>query len=148
MLQFMMMAFLVLLAGAGLSIQTGVNIRLQSDWAHDPILAAFISFLVGTAALFMLLLVNRVPLPDFGQKIIWWQWTGGLLGAFMVVLVILFGPRLGAATLFSLVVTGQLAGGLIIDHMGAFGFTQHTISWTRIAGVALIIAGAFLIRKF
>lgn len=146
--QFIFMACLVLLAGIGLSIQTGVNIRLQTDWAHDPILAAFISFAVGTVALFFLLLVTRVPAPDFSQKFIWWHWTGGLLGAFMVVLVILFGPRLGAATLFSLIVAGQLIGGLVIDHYGAFGFSHHSVSWIRIAGVFLILTGGLLIRKF
>jgi transporter family-2 protein len=53
-------------------------------------------------------------------------------------------PRLGAATLTMLVVAGQLAMSLALDHFGLVGFAQRPINLTRVAGVALVIAGALL----
>jgi len=55
-------------------------------------------------------------------------------------------PALGAATLFALVIAGQVLAAVTLDHFGAFGLTPHPISAARVAGAALLIAGVILIR--
>jgi bacterial/archaeal transporter family-2 protein len=76
----------------------------------------------------------------------WYAWSGGLFGGVFILLAILLLPTLGAATLFALVVAGQVLIAVTLDHFGAFGLTPHPIGMTRLAGAALLIAGVVLIR--
>ena len=138
-----------LLAGTLLSLQAGINTRLRTG-LHDPILAALVSFVVGTAALTLLALARRTDLPTAVTiaRIPWWAWTGGFLGAVYVAGVTVVAPRLGAATLTALVVAGQLAMALVLDHFGWVGFARRPIDLVRVAGVAMVLGGALLtLRK-
>ncbi len=77
----------------------------------------------------------------------WWVWTGGLLGAVFVVTTAALAPTLGAATLLSIAVAGQMTFALLLDHYGLVGFTVRPLSPWRIVGAALVVAGVVLIRK-
>ena len=57
------------------------------------------------------------------------------------------GPRLGAATLLSLIVLGQLLTSLLVDHFGWIGFPAHPLSLVRLAGAVLLFAGVVLITR-
>jgi transporter family-2 protein len=137
-----------ILAGAVLSVQVGVNVQLRNSLG-DPITSTLVSFVVGTVGLFIYALVTRAPWPTISSlgQVPAWQWTGGLLGAIYVVSTILVGPRLGAATLLSLVVAGQMIAAMALDHHGWLGFAQHAVNVWRIAGALLLIAGTVLILR-
>jgi transporter family-2 protein len=77
----------------------------------------------------------------------WWAWSGGVFGAAFILLAILLLPSLGAATLFALVIAGQVLAAVTLDHFGAFGLTPHPIGAARLAGAVLLIAGVVLIRE-
>lgn len=136
---------LTLLAGMLLSLQAGVNTRLRTGLG-DPGLAALVSFLVGTAALALFALARRADLPTAVTiaRIPWWAWTGGLLGAVYVAGVTVVAPRLGVAALTALVVAGQLAMALVLDHFGWLGFARRPVDLVRVAGVAMVLGGAML----
>jgi transporter family-2 protein len=55
-------------------------------------------------------------------------------------------PRLGAALVVALIVLGQMLGALAFDHFALLGVPENPISLTRLAGVALLVAGVVLIR--
>ena len=136
-------------AGAVLPFQAGINAQL-AHWIHSPVRAAFVSFLVGTIALFVLSVAVWRPLPA-GDRLAgapWWVWIGGLLGAFYVAGAVVTAPRLGAATLIALVVAGQALASVVVDHFGMVGFEKHHASPGRIAGMALVVAGVTLVRVF
>jgi transporter family-2 protein len=76
----------------------------------------------------------------------WWAWSGGLFGGAFILLAILLLPTLGAATLFALVIAGQVLAAITLDHFGALGLTPHPISTARLAGAVLLIAGVALMR--
>ena len=138
-----------LVAGAMIPFQAGVNVEL-AGWLGSPARAAFVSFLVGTVALFFLALAVTRGLPS-GERIgaaPWWAWIGGFLGAFYVFGSIVTAPRLGAVTLFAAVLAGQALASLLIDHFGWVGFPEHTIGPGRLLGVALLAAGVMLVRLF
>ncbi|MDF1505573.1 DMT family transporter [Roseisolibacter sp. H3M3-2] len=140
---------LTLLVGALLALQAGVNTQLRVALG-DPGLAALVSFLVGTLSLALLVLAQRPALPDAAAlaRVPWYAWTGGALGAVYVATVTVLAPRLGAATLTILVVAGQLAMSLVLDHFGLLGFARRPLELGRAAGVALVLAGALLtLRK-
>ncbi|MGZ8378933.1 MAG: DMT family transporter [Gemmatirosa sp.] len=136
---------LTLFVGALLALQAGVNTQLRAGLG-DAGLAALVSFVVGTLALALFVVVQRPALPDMATlaRLPWWYWVGGALGALYVAVVTVVAPRLGAATLTMLVVAGQLAMSLALDHFGLVGFTRKPIDLTRTAGVALVLAGALL----
>ena len=78
----------------------------------------------------------REPLPTAADaaKSSWLHWTGGLFGAIYVVITILLLPRLGAATLLALFVTGQMIASLAFDHYGLFGLTRQPADATAPVG--------------
>lgn len=147
MTRFWFLAFLALFAGICIPTQAGINSQL-SLWTRSPVIAATISFAVGTAVLVIYIILLRLPLPEFasasGQS--WWIWTGGALGAFFVATSIYLAPRLGATTMLAWFLVGQFSASLLLDHYGLLGFAQQTISLTRVLGIILIAAGALLIR--
>lgn len=147
----MQMMFLLMAFGAGLcmAVQLGVNLRL-SEWTLDPVLAAFVSFFVGTIALGIYAVITRIPLPQLSEagKLPLWAWTGGALGGFVVASAVIVGPRIGSATMFTLMIAGQLSTALVLDHFGAFGLPVHSISPMRVVGILLVLCGVVFIRRF
>ncbi len=140
---------LALLAGATLPTQAGINAQLQLHWARHPALASLVSFTVGTLALILYCVAARVPFPSFaGSTTQWWHWVGGLLGALFVTVVTFLAPRLGAATMVGLVVAGQMLASVGLDHFGLLGYAERPLSLMRLVGVALLVFGVILIRRF
>ena len=137
------------IAGAMIPFQAGINAQL-ARWVGSPIGSALVSFLVGTIALAIVVLVQRKPLPSLAKLggAPWWVWIGGLLGAFYVAGSIFAAPKLGAVMLISAVVAGQSAASLLIDQFGWVGFKEHHIGPGRVAGMALVASGVALVRIF
>ena len=140
---------LALVAGFCLPTQAGINTQLNL-WSQSAILAATISFAVGTIGLFIYALCLRIPWPEVGTiaRHPWWVWSGGLLGAFLVASTVVLAPRLGAASMVALIVAGQMTASLALDHFGWLGYQLHPISGFRILGVFLLVGGVVLIRWF
>ena len=135
--------------GAGVSavLQTALNGNLRLE-IGSPWWAGIISYVGGTITMFVLMLVMREPMltsADVGRSHVL-SWTGGIFGAIYIAAAILLLPRLGAATLIALVVTGQMLGSLIFDHFGLFGIPVHPLNALRLSGAALLVAGVILIR--
>ena len=143
---FILLAFV---AGFCLPTQAGINMQLN-QWSQSVILAATISFAVGTIGLFVYALCLRIPWPavDTISRHPWWIWTGGLLGAFLVASTVVLASRLGAASMIALIVGGQMTASLVLDHFGWLGYQLHPISGLRILGVVLLVGGVVLIRLF
>jgi len=140
---------LAVLAGMFIPVQAGINALLRQHLS-DPTMAAFISFFVGTLALLGWCLALRHPWPSAGElaRIPALLWIGGALGAFFVAVTIFLAPRLGAATMTAFLLAGQLCSSVLLDHYGVIGFPEHAVSPWRIAGVALLCLGAWLIKAF
>jgi transporter family-2 protein len=140
--------FLGIASGLGLTLQIGMNSKLRTVLSNANI-AALISFLVGTSALVLLLVVTRTPMParDTLAAVPPWAWLGGLMGAFYVAISTVVASQLGTASLLGLALSGQLAMALLVDHFGWLGLPEHPITLTRLAGVALLGAGAWLISR-
>lgn len=137
-------------AGVCIPVQFGVNTQLRNV-VGGPALATAISFFVGTiAAVIVATLILRESLPDVSSipSAPWWVWTGGVLGALYVLASILLTPHLGAATTIGLIVAGQMAASILIDHFGLIRVPVHELSIPRLIGVVLIIGGAALVQRF
>ena len=137
-----------IVSGFGLTLQIGMNSRLRTV-LQSANTAALISFLVGTVALVGLLLATRASLPDRDTlaSVPWWAWLGGLMGAFYVAISTVVASQLGTASLLGLALLGQLAMALAADHFGWMGLPVQPITLTRVAGVALLGAGVWLVTR-
>ena len=137
-----------IVAGFGITFQVGMNSRLRT-LLQSANTAALVSFLVGTCALTVLFVVTRAPVPDRTTlaSVPWWAWMGGLMGAFYVAISTVVASQLGTASLLGLALLGQLAMSLTADHFGWMGLPVHPITLTRLAGVALLGAGVWLITR-
>lgn len=139
---------IVVLAGALIATQAGINSQLARTTGH-PVFAATISFLVGSAALVLCSVAVRgawlggLPLASAP----WWVWTGGLAGAVFVVTTAWLAPILGAATLVSVAIAGQVTFALVLDHYGLVGFPERAMSPGRALGAGLLVVGVVMIRK-
>lgn len=138
---------LMLAAGAVSALQPLVNARLAQK-VGGVLPSAAVSFAVGAATLLVLLLVTgRLGALRGLGRAAWWEVTGGLLGAVYVSATILVYPRLGTATGMAAFIAAQLAAGLVLDQVGAFGFRQIPIDGRRLLGVAFLMAGVFLVYR-
>lgn len=138
---------LPLLAGAVMPLQAGINGQLAKNLS-SVLAASLVSFVVGMLALLAVVIVQReVPSLAAMKSLSWWQWSGGLMGAFFIATAAFAGPRIGALLFMSLVLAGQLGMALLLDHHGWAGFREAPISLGKIAGLTLIIGGVWLIRR-
>lgn len=48
----------------------------------------------------------------------------------------------------ALVLAGQLITSIALDQYGILGYPVHPVNGWRIAGVMLLVAGAYLIKRF
>lgn len=137
-----------MLAAAIIPIQAIVNGRLGQE-VQNPLLAALISFAGGTIALAILLVVSArgVPTLPAGAELPWFLFTGGLLGAVFVTVVLILVPKIGTANVLAAAIAGQLLMSLIVDHYSLLGVPQSSVSLTKIGGVLLLVAGMLLIQR-
>ena len=70
--------------------------------------------------------------------------TAGVLGACLVFAIAWLIPQVGAGSVMITLLAGQVIGGLVLSHYGWLGSPVQPITWTRIAGVAVMIAGVTL----
>jgi transporter family-2 protein len=137
-----------LLSGAFLPIQAGLNTRLGKS-LENPVYASLISFIVGALSVGAYILISRQQVSWAGWKAApWYVYVGGVLGAFYVTAIVLAFPRIGPALTFGLVIAGQMAISVLLDHFNILVAQQHPINLWRGLGVALIITGVMLIRRF
>jgi|SRR5215204_578501 len=138
-----------LAAGMAAPTQFATNTQLRQV-VGGPILAAALSFLVGTVVLFVTTLVLRRSVPELGpiMDAPWWMWLGGLLGVYFVSASIILTPLLGTATTVGLFLTGQVIASIAIDHFGWIGVSVQPASIPRLLGALLIIAGVAIVQRF
>ncbi len=144
---YLLILFSVLIGFSFVS-QAGVNSQLRLSLS-TPIQAAFISFLIGTIVLGMIVFIQNDTWfkPNALSSIPWWAWLGGVFGAFNIALSIFLAPKLGAMVLAISIVTGQIIASLLLDHNGWLGYPRIEITPNRILGALLVIAGLVLVIK-
>ena len=132
------------LIGAILPLQGLVNARLGMH-VGGPVVAAFVSFLVGTLMLGLYLLATRTPIALQGSlKLPAWIWAGGAFGAIYVACFTLLVPRIGAAGMICLAVLGQVTASLLLDQFGILQ-APKPVDWMRLLGALLVLVGVLLV---
>jgi bacterial/archaeal transporter family-2 protein len=148
MLSRILFFILAAAGGAALTIQAAWNARLRIG-TGSPVLTTMISIavtLVSLIALWATGLMARGTLPSL-QSVPKWAWLGGVCAAYYLLVSLIALPKFGAATVFSLVIAGQLIAAVVLDSTGAFGVPHVAFTPTRIIGILLLLAGVLLVQK-
>jgi transporter family-2 protein len=128
-------------------MQAPINARLGRT--VGSVQAATVSFTVGTVVLLLALTVVNGGFGNLAQigRAPWWALLGGLCGAVFVTIAIVTVRTLGASGLSAAAITGQLVVSVTIDRFGLLGIARQPIGASRIAGLALLVAGVVLVVR-
>lgn len=141
--------YLLLALGVGLIVplQSAVNNQLKQLTGGSTVLAALVSFGVGTLALAVTALLTQQKWSALGQlnQVSPWQLTGGMMGALFVFGTTLLAPRLGVTVMLALIIGGQILASLLFDRFGWLGLPVREITPLRLLGVALVLLGVLLV---
>ena len=77
----------------------------------------------------------------------WYYLIGGLLGAVYVTTVLITVKTLGAGAVTAATISGQLTLSVILDRLGVLGLDKQGLSASRVAGVALLAMGTYLVVR-
>ena len=140
-------ALLVLAGGGMLALQAPTN-ALVARAGGSPVLAALVSFAIGTSALLLVWLTSgsRANASALGN-LPWYAWLGGLYGAFFVAIAAFAAPKIGLASLITISIAGQIAVALWLDQIGAFGLPREPINAGKAVGALLVVGGVILVRR-
>lgn len=128
------------------AIQTALLGRLGTA-LHSPVKASLASFTVGLAALAFVvgLKEHTFSLGDAPKKgNPWWMWTGGLLGATLVMCNSYLSSHIGTGLTVMLVLLGQVGGGLVVDRFGLLGVPRRHVALAQYGGVVVAAVGIIL----
>jgi transporter family-2 protein len=140
-------ALLAFAAGLGGATQIAVQGRL-GDRVGTLEAVATAAVVGGTIAL-ATLLVARGSLGGIGDAVAGpkWQLLGGVMSVFIILTITVSGPRIGVVATTAFLIAAQLSFATVIDRYGLFGIEQVPVSWSRVLGVVLLLAGAALTLK-
>ena len=134
--------------GMLVALQAPMNSALGKKIGSLP--AATFSFVTGTVVLIALAFVFGEGASRLGdiKHLQWYYLLGGVIGAFYVTVILITVRTLGAGGLTACVIAGQLTMSLIVDRFGLLGLDKQGLSGARLAGVALLAAGTFLVVRY
>ena len=138
----------ILMAAVGglIAAQPAVNAGLGRE--TGSLAAALVSFAVGTLLLAGIVVAAGEAGGVAGAfDVRWYYLLGGVLGAAYVLTALIVVKHIGAGGVAAATITGQLALSVVLDRLGVLGLEETPITWDRVLGVALLLAGTYLIVR-
>lgn len=109
--------------------------------------SSFIVHVGGAIASLVLLLARRGEQIDQWRSLPWYMLGCGAFGLVLYLSLSHTVPRVGATAAIAMLIVGQLAAGMLIDHFGAFGISARALDPSRITAVLFLLAGAYLMIR-
>ncbi|MGI8780903.1 MAG: DMT family transporter [Solirubrobacteraceae bacterium] len=133
--------------GGALALQAPLNSMLGRS--VGSLQATVVAFAVGLAAL---LAVSAFAgglsgIADAGDAPWWALVGGGVISAVYVASIVWTVRALGAGGLTAATITGQFAVAMVVDHFGWLGVERQPVTVARLAGLALVATGTWLIVR-
>lgn len=131
----------------------GVTTALQAhfmgllDQRVGTLESVFITYFSGGALIGLVMLLLRGGNLGASGTAPWYAYTSGALGLVIVGTLAFSTPRLGLVTAFTLFVAAQFAMGALVDHFGWLGATVRPLNASRLTGMAVVLAGIWLIIR-
>nr|WP_229834884.1 DMT family transporter [Dactylosporangium sucinum] len=127
-------------AGVGIAWQQAVNGRIGE--AAGPTAAVFVSFLAGSAALLLAIIVavsaRGGPTGSLPSQP--WPYLGGLIGVVIIAIGVAVVPHVGVLLLTLGMIAGQLAGAIALDIVALRAGAGPTTLWTLVGASLSLLA--------
>ncbi len=136
----------IVAVGLQLALQAPINSALGRHVGR--LAASLVSNAVGTAILLTFVVVTgeAANLGSLGD-VPFYQLLGGLIGASYVATATLTVARIGAGAVVAATITGQLLSSLLIDDLGLIGIDAVPLTFVRVCGALLLVAGTLLVIR-
>ena len=137
---------LTAIAGGLIALQAPINAGLGRSTGSLP--AALVSFAIGTMALASIVVLSgKAGGLSSTFDVSWYYLLGGFLGAIYVTNALIAVSVVGAGGVAAATITGQLVVSVLIDRLGVLGLEQAPLSFSRVAGVVLLMGGTYLVVR-
>ena len=138
---------LTAIGGGLVALQAPINSMLGRSVGTFQ--AAFVSFSIGTLVLALIATLAKGGLGQVGEArhLSWYYLTGGLLGAAYVTTILVTVRTLGAGGAVAATIAGQLTISVLVDHYGWLGVNRDPVDALKLAGVALLALGTYLVVR-
>lgn len=135
-----------LLAGLLMSVQGVFNTRVMdasnmwatNSWVH------FTAFVASISIWFFTGRENLLSVLNVSNKL---YLFGGVIGAFITFTVIKGISNLGPTYATMLILLAQLTASCLIESFGLFGTEKMCFEWSKLIGIALMVAGIIVFKK-
>ena len=132
---------------------SGVTTALQAqfmgllDQQMGTLESVFITYFGGGVLIGLIMLIMGGGKLAAAGAIPWYAYTSGVLGLVIVGCLAFSAPRLGLVTTFSIFVAAQFTMGALVDHFGWMGADVRPLNATRLAGMAVVLIGIWMIIR-
>jgi len=135
----------MIVAGAAISLQSLFSGTLgqRLGVAESVVIVHLGGFLLGAL---ILLLVRGGNLSAW-RTVPWYVYSAGALGVLIVGAYSYAVSKIGLAPAITLAIVVQLVLSTVLDHFGMFGLAQRPFDLTRGIGVAVLLAGTWLVLR-
>jgi transporter family-2 protein len=134
-----------LVIGGVVALQGPLNSQLARSVGGLPATTVALGISFVSVLLLAVSLGQIGQLGDIGQAPWYTIVGGGLVGGLFVASIVWTIRALGVTGLSAATLAGQFAAALVIDHFGWLGVEKSPITVSKLAGVALLAAGTYLI---
>lgn len=109
--------------------------------------SVFITYTSGGIIAALAMMASRGGNLKAFQTVPWYALSSGLVGLVIIGAIGYTVPRLGLSKAFTIIVTSQFLVATILDHYGLLGAAVRPMDLSRLAGMALLVGGVWLIVK-
>ena len=133
-----------IIAGAAMSLQGVINTRLSEKIGlyESNLFVQGTAFILSLLALFILGKGNFSALLETKKL----YWLGGLFGLIITITVMLGIKGLSPTVSISIILIAQLIVAALIDCLGLFDTKKVVFHWSKLIGLALMIAGVLVFK--
>jgi len=140
----MLFGLIATAAGVATAFQAAANAGLSSRIGLGSALVVNTSIVLLGTLIFYCVRGTHGSLFPVGTP--WILYAGGVCGFVIILSLAYVFPKVGAAVAIALVVLGQGAGALAIDHFGLLEMPKEPVTFARVAGLVLVSGGVVLLR--
>ena len=109
--------------------------------------SVFITYFSGGVLIGLIMLIQRGGNLSTGAAAPWYAYSSGALGLVIVGTLSYSAPRLGLVAAFTIFVSAQFTMGALVDHFGWMGSAVRPMTASRLSGMAVVLAGIWLIIR-
>jgi transporter family-2 protein len=134
-------------AVGGLAVAFQAQFMGLMDKTMGTLESVFITYASGGVLIGLVMLVHGGGNLGAWRAVPWYALTAGAMGLIIVGTIGYTVPRLGLVLAFTILVASQFLTGAVVDHFGLLGATVRPLDPSRLLGMAVLLAGVWLIMR-